>query len=153
MPPHWSEENCDGVPVGNSGDCRGKGSACCEAEAQAGAAGVAYTSGFPSVFKRSKGPILSRKRNKNISSFKESRSKSKFSQMLEKERKNQSEMAATNGNVDIDKIEIHQENLQRLASMTKTEIEQARNDLMSSMSPNLLALFKKEELSIVWEVE
>ena len=77
------------------------------------------TSGFPSVFKRSKGPILSRKRNKNISSFIESRSKSKFSQMLEKERKNQSEMAATNGNVDIDKIEIHQENLQRLASMTK----------------------------------
>ena len=103
------------------------------------------TSGFPSVFKRSKGPILSRKRNKNISSFKESRSKSKFSQMLEKERKNQSEMAATNGNVDIDKIEIHQENLQRLASMTKTEIEQARNDLMSSMSPNLLALFKKKQ--------
>ena len=88
---------------------------------------------------------MSRKRNKNISSFIESRSKSKFSQMLEKERKNQSEMAATNGNVDIDKIEIHQENLQRLASMTKTEIEQARNDLMSSMSPNLLALFKKQD--------
>eukprot|EP00943_MAST-04B_sp_MAST-4B-sp1_P009217 g9217.t1 len=100
--------------------------------------------GFPSVFKRSNGPLLSKKHRNKLSS-KTSRTKSKFSKMLEKERRNQSEITATNAVDDVEKQEIHQENLQRLASMTKAEIEQARNDLMSSMSPSLLALFKKRQ--------
>ena len=67
------------------------------------------------------------------------------SKMLQNERKNKASVTAANSSDDIDKKEIHRENLQRLAAMTQSELEQARNDLISSMSPELLALFKKKQ--------
>ena len=100
--------------------------------------------GFPSVFKRERGPLLARKRGKKTS-LGSTKGQSKFSKMLQNERKNMANATAANSSDDIDKTEIHRENLQRLAAMTKSELEQARNDLISSMSPELLALFKKKQ--------
>ena len=67
--------------------------------------------------------------------------------MLQNERRNKASDTAANSTDDIDKKEIHREKFtERFAAMTKSELEQARNDLISSMSPELpVALFKKKQ--------
>jgi hypothetical protein len=108
--------------------------------------------GFPKALHRSKlsFSLAARKGKKS--------GPSKFGQMLAEEQRKRSAAdaaaasssssppGAANDNVGetgISRSEIHRENLQRLAGMSSEEVEQARDDLLGTMDPSLVAMLRK----------
>ena len=98
--------------------------------------------GWPKTYHRKNGPSLAQKKEAgsrdSVSNF---RKTNHFAEQLERERQQQQELSS--GVDDIDKHEMHHENLQRLAAMTSDEIVSARKELESSLDPSILALIRK----------
>lgn len=102
------------------------------------------TTGFPEHKKRSKFSTFKQQRAANINPIRQPTSLAPISQST------QDDPSAQNENASFEELErkrIDEENNQRLANMSETEIKQEREELLSSLSPDLLqAMLRRANL-------